>query len=275
MRALAVLPFVCLAGWMPAVSQTPAPLPDIRQLMSEVQAHQKQLDAVRENYTFTAQETTEDLDGSGRVTKTETEEKNDFFVNGHLVERTVKKNGKPLDGHDLDKENEHVTKLVEKAQKTPRDQPLEGQSISVSRLLEIMEVRNERRVNYHGRPAIVFDFVGRKDAKTHGLVEDASKKLAGTIWVDEAGRQVAHMDVSFVDNFHVAGGVLANIQKGSNFHFEQSLVNGELWLPTSAEATMQARVLLLKGVRQHFVEHDSDFKRFRVETQAKDTPAAK
>ncbi|MDR3741458.1 MAG: hypothetical protein P4L40_20770 [Terracidiphilus sp.] len=244
--------------------------------MLEVQAHQHQLDALRENYTYAAYETVEDLDGNGHVNKAETTEKEDFFVNGHLIERIVKKGGKPLAGHDLDKETERVTKLVEKAEKTPRDQPLEGQTVSVGRLLEIMDVRNARRVDLHGRATIVFDFVGRKSAKTHGMVEDASKKLQGTIWIDEAGKQVAHMDVNFVDNFHVAGGLFANIQKGSNFRFDQSLVNGELWLPTAAEATVQARVLLLKNVRQHFVEHDADYKRFRVETQSKDTkPAAK
>lgn len=270
--ALALL--VCVAGGAAGRLYAQTPLPDIRQLMVEVQAHQRQLDSLRENYTFTAYEAIEDLDSNGHVVKTETSEKEDFFVHGHLIERIVKKDGKPLVGRDMDKETERVTKLVEKAEKTPRDQPLEGQTISVTRLLEIMDVRNERRVDYHGRPTIVFDFVGRKNAKTHGIVEDASKKLQGTIWIDEAGRQVAHLDVNFVDNFHVAGGLFANIQKGSNFRFEQTLVNGELWLPTAAEATVQARVLLVRNMRQHFVEHDADYKRFRVETQSKDAKTA-
>jgi hypothetical protein len=286
------------------------PLPDIRQLMQEVQNHQRQLDKVRESYTYTSMQTTQDIDANGQVKKTETQENEDFFVNGHVIERTVKKDGQPLSDHDQQKETERVTKLVEKAEKTPAGQPLEGPSISVSRVLEIMDVRNERRVNFRGRPAIVFDFVGRKDAKTHGLAEDASKKLQGTIWIDEADRQVAHLEVSFVDNFHVVGGLFANIQKGSNFHFDQELVNhpndegpspgtpvnhpgdsgsasdpppgaegnGELWLPTGGEGTMQARVLLVKNLRQHFIERDYDYKRFRVETQqAKDAqlPATK
>jgi len=260
--------------------------------MQEVQDHQRQLDKVRESYTYTSMQTTQDIDANGQVKKTETEEHEDFFVNGHVIERTVKKDGQPLSDHDQQKETERVTKLVEKAEKTPAGQPLEGPSISVSRVLEIMDVRNERRVNFRGRPAIVFDFVGRKDAKTHGLAEDASKKLQGTIWIDEADRQVAHLEVSFIDNFHVVGGLLANIQKGSNFHFDQERVthpsdedlspgargNGELWLPTGGEGTMQARVLLVKHLRQHFIERDYDYKRFRVETQqAKDAqvPAAK
>jgi hypothetical protein len=244
-----------------------APLPDIRQLMQDVQSHQRQLDKVRESYTYTSLQTTQDIDANGQVKKTETEENQDFFVNGHIIERTVKKDGQPLSDHDQQKETERITKQVEKAEKTPPGQPLEGPTIGVTRVLEIMDVRNERRVNFRGRPAIVVDFVGRKDAKTHGLAEDASKKLQGTIWVDEADHQVAHLEVSFIDNFHVIGGLFANIQKGSNFHFDQELVNGELWLPTGGEGTMQARVLLLKNLRQHFIERDYDYKRFKVETQ--------
>jgi hypothetical protein len=243
------------------------PLPSIPQLMREVVDHQRQLEKVRENYTYSATVTTQEIGSDGQVKKTETEELEEFFVNGHSVGRTVKKKGQALSGHDLDKETERVTRLVEKAEKTPTDQPLEGQEISVSRLLEIMDVRNERRENYRGRPAIVFDFVGRKNAQTHGLAEDASKDLQGTLWVDEVDRQIAHLDAVFNDNFHVGGGVVANVQKGSNFHFDQALVNGEVWLPTGAEGSVQARVFLVKSYRQHFAERDYDYKRFRVEAE--------
>ena len=262
---------ILFAPHVSAQAPTNTPLPDIRQLMQEVMQHQKQLEKVRESYTYSSTQTIQDVDGNGRVTKTETTENEDFFVNGHAIERTVKKNGQPLNEHDQQKETERVTKLVEKAEKTPSDQPLEGPSIRISRILEIMDIANTRREMYRGRPAIVFDFVGRKDAKTHGLAEDASKKLKGTMWVDEADREVAHADVSFVDNFHVAGGLLANVQKGSNFHFDQAPVEGQFWLPTGGEGTLQARVLLLKNMREHFTERDYDYKRFKVETQeAKD-----
>ena len=251
-----------------ASAQPPtAPLPDIRQLIQQVQDHQKQLEKVRENYTYTSLETTQDLDSNGQVSKTETEEAEHFFVNGHMLARTIKKNNQPLSDHDQQKETERITKLVEKAQNTPPDQPLESQSVSVSRVLEIMDVRNPRRQLYNGRPAILFDFIGRRDAKTHGIAEDASKKLQGTLWIDEADRQVAHMEVQFNDNFHVAGGLVASIQKGSSFRFDQAPINGELWLPTGAEANVQARILLLKAVRQHFTEHSYGYKRFSVETQ--------
>ena len=143
-----------------------------------------------------------------------------------------------------------------------------------------MDVSNERRELYRNEPTIVFDFVGRRDAKTHGYAEDASKKLQGTIWIDEADRQVAHLEVRFDDNFRVVGGILATVQKGSSFRFDQSKVNGEIWLPTGGEGTVQARLLMFKNLREHFHERDYDYKRFKVEAQqepsgAKTAPAKK
>jgi hypothetical protein len=262
-----------LAGLLaaPLCAQQPAsvPLPEIRKLLEQVREHQRQLDKVRENYTYTSAQTLQDIDSNGQVKKTETSEYEVFFVNSHAVSRMVKKDGRPLDDHEQAKEADRVTKEAEKADKTPPDQQVQGQQqVSITQTLELMDVRNPRREMYKGRPAIVFDFVGRKDAKTHGVIEDASKKLEGTLWVDEADRQVAHLDVRFIDNFRVAGGLVATIQKGSNFHFDQSPVNGELWLPTGAEATVEARILLVKGLRQHFIERDYDFKRFHVDAQA-------
>lgn len=248
-------------------AQSSAPLPDPRQLMRDVVAHQKQLEKVREDYTFSSQITVQDVDADGKVTKTELSENENFFVNGHAIDRLVKKNGKPLSDHDQQKETERVTKQVQKAEKTPSDQPLEGQSISISRVLEIMDVGAPRRVSFRNRSTIVFDFAGRKDAKTHGLAEEASKKLKGTIWIDETDREVAHLEVTFYDNFHVAGGLLANIQKGSSFRFDQAPVDGALWLPTGGEGNVQARIVLVKTMRQRFTERNYDYKRFQVDAQ--------
>jgi hypothetical protein len=254
---------------LPAQTQPAAtvPLPEIPQLMKEVQEHQKQLDKVRENYAYTSMLTIQEIDANGQVKKTETKELEVFFVHSRRINRLVKKDGKPLDDQEQQKETERVTKLVEKAEKTPPDQPLEGHAISISRLLEIMDVRNERRELYRGRPAIVFDFVGRKNAETRGMAEDSSKKIQGTIWVDEADRQAVHLDVVFIDNFHIAGGLVASILKGTNFHYDQAKVNGEIWLPSGAESNLQARVMLVKGFRQHFTERDYDYKRFHVEAE--------
>jgi len=278
-RALRVTGAVVLSGSMLAAGQGPnpadpgaAPIPGIRQLMMDVVAHQKALEKVRENYTYRSSFVDQEIDSSGQVKKTESEEREVFYVNTHRIERTVKKNGNPLNDHEQKKEQERVNKLVEKAQNTAPGEPIDDrETVSITKLLDIMDAHNPRREMYRGRPTILFDFSGRRDAKTHGVAEDASKKIAGTLWVDERDRQVAHMEAHFTDNFHVGGGLVANVQKGSSFYFDQAPVNGEIWFPTGAEGHVEARVLLVKGIREHFVERDSDYQRFTVEAETSKT----
>jgi hypothetical protein len=242
-----------------------APLPDIPALMLQVQAHQRQLDKVREDYTYHDFEQIDDLDSNGQVKKTETEEYEVFFVNSHHIQRLVKKNGKNLSADEQKKEQDRVTKEVEKATKVEPGKSVEGGGISISRILAIMKVSNPRRVSLNGRQTIAFDFVGDPHAQTHGIIEDASKKMAGTLWVDEKDIQVARLVVHFDDNFHVGGGLVASVQKGSSLVFEQALVNNELWLPTSAEVHLSAREFVFKSYRQTMRFKDSNYQRFHAD----------
>lgn len=252
----------------PHLAAQPATLntPDLQVVLQQVQDHQKQVEALRENYTYDCLQTVQELDAGGQVKKTETEQREEFFVNGHLIGRVVKRNGQALAGADLEKENQRVAALVAKAEITPPDQRLDGPSITVSRVLELMDLRNPRRESFRGRPTIVFDFAGRRKVKTHGMMEDASKKLRGTVWIDQADLQVAHLEVTVADNFHLAGGLLASVEKGSSFRFDQAPVDGGLWLPTGSEANMQARILVLKNLRERRIQRDYDFQRFSVQT---------
>jgi hypothetical protein len=66
----------------------------------------------------------------------------------------------------------------------------------------------------------------------------------------------------------LAGGLLANLQKGTSFVLEQAFVNNEVWLPTYAEAHVGARVLMLKGFKVDEVTRYSDYQRFNVQSLA-------
>ena len=60
--------FLPLLPAPPSQAQRPAtpPLPEMHQLMREVMDHQKQLDKVRESYTYSSLQTTQDIDGTAR-----------------------------------------------------------------------------------------------------------------------------------------------------------------------------------------------------------------
>jgi hypothetical protein len=86
--------------------------------------------------------------------------------------------------------------------------------------------------------------------------------------VDEQAHDVVRLEAYFVGNFKFAGGLLANLQKGTSFVFEQAYVNDEVWLPTYMEAHVGVRVFMVKGFNVNAVTRYSDYKRFNVETLA-------
>ena len=264
MKFLLPLAILALTAGSASGQASQSPIPDVPTLMKQVEDHQKKLDQVRENYTYREIVVTHELDKNGNIKKNESEENDVFFVNGHEIQRKVKKDGKDLNADEQKKEQEHVVKDVEKASKTPPGQSLDKNEVSVSRLLSIMKVSNPRREQMDGRSVLAFDFVGDPHAKTHGMAEDASKKLSGTIWVDENDREVRHMVARFDDNFHLGFG-LFSIGKGSTFAFDQKLVNNELWLPTAAQIHIVAHAIGIIGWRGDIAVTDKDYQKFHAD----------
>jgi hypothetical protein len=250
-------------------AQTSTPIPDPATLLREVREHQRLLDKTRENYTWREDVVVRMLDKEGNVKKTQSEEDYIFFVNTHEITRQVGKDGKPLTPDEQKKEDDHVAKAVDKAEKTPPGESVDKNTVSVTQVLGMMKTSNPRRETMDGRSAIAFDFVGDPHAQTHGVAENASKKISGTVWVDEQGREVRRLIARFDDNFHLGFG-LFSVGKGSNFTFDQKLVNGELWLPVSAEAHIVAHAIGVLSYRADVNVTDTNYQRFHA--QAVQTP---
>jgi hypothetical protein len=258
--------FVALSG--PAVEK---PLPDIPTLFRDVEAHQKELEKIRKNYMFRVVEQEDELDSDSHVKHSKTEEHEVFYVGRHHVSRLLRKDGVDLTPSEQKKEQERVDKEIQadKRKEAKRQQKEdEGKhsenEITVETFLRISRFENPRRVSFKDRPAIAFDFSGNPDAKTHGMAENALKKISGTVWIDEESRQLVRMEAKLDEPFKIGGGLLASVQKGSSFVFEQAFVNDEIWLPTYAEANVVGRMLLVKGIREHSISRFSDYRKFRV-----------
>jgi hypothetical protein len=257
---------VLLACVAPAAfgASEPAALPDAATMLREVEAHQKQLDKVREDYTFRSVQTTRQLDSSGNTKKVETEEHEVFFVNREQVQKLVRKDGKDLTPDQARKEQDRVNKEVLKISKPGYSNP-DKDEITVSRLLQIVAFSRPRRVQLNGRDTIAFDFAGDPHAKTHGRGEDALKKVSGTIWIDEADREVARMSATLDENYHVGFGLLASVAKGSNVVFDQALIRNEAWLPTAVALHLQARAFLVAGFRAEIDIRFDQYKKFQTD----------
>ncbi len=256
-------------------------LPDLKALFKEIDENQKVADKIRENYAGTRVEEETDFEKDGKLKKTEVNEYTFFYLNGDEVSTLVKKDGKPLSDEEQKKENEKTQKEIENIQKRQAKKEAkdgkakeEGQEkkdkddddVGIETFLRTCQFVNPRRERFRGQDVLVFDFEPNPEYKPRNLVEKIVHELAGVIWIDEHAHEVARLEAYFVGDFRVAGGLLANLQKGTSFVFEQSYFNNEVWLPTYEEAHVGVRVLLMKGFNVNATTRYSDYKRFNVQT---------
>jgi hypothetical protein len=254
-------------------------LPDLKQLFDQLDANQKQIDKIKENYAGTRVEEETEYDKTGKVTKNEVNEYTFFYLNGDEVSTLVKKDGKPLSEDEQKKEDERTRKQIADIQKDQKKKEekdakakeegkpeKDSDEPGIELFLRTSQFVNPRRERFRGEDVLVFDFEPNPEYKPKSLVEKLVKDLAGVIWVDEKANDVARLEAYFVGDFHLAGGLLANIQSGTSFIFEQAYLNNEVWLPTYEEAHLGVRVLMVKGFKVNAVTRYSDYKRFNVDT---------
>jgi hypothetical protein len=254
-------------------------LPDLKALFKEIDENQKAIDKLKENYAGTRSEEESEYDKTGKISKRELHEYTFFYWKGHEVSTLVKKDGKPLSEEDQKKENEKVQKEIQDIEK--RDAKKEAKEekakdggkekkddddVGIETFLRACQFVNPRRERFRGQDVLVFDFEPNPEFKPHKLVEKVVHELAGVVWIDEKAHDVARLEAYFVGDFRFGGGVIANLQKGTSFVFEQAYINNEVWLPTYEEAHVGVRVLLVKAFKVNEVTRYSDYKRFNVES---------
>ena len=245
-------------------------LPDLKTLFKEIDDNQKAIDKIKENYTGTRAEEETEYDKTGKVIKREAKEYTFFYLDGDEISTLISKDGKPLGEEEQKKENEKTQKEIrEHEKKDAKDKEKakkEDDDPGIELFLRACQFVNPRRERFRGQDVLVFDFEPNPEFKPHKLAEKLVQKLAGVVWIDEKSHDVARLEAYFVGDFKLAAGMLANLQKGTSFVFEQAFTNNEVWLPTYAEVHVGVRVLLVKGFKVNAVIRYSDYKRFNVES---------
>lgn len=256
-------------------------LPDLKALFKEIDENQKAIDRIKENYAGTRTEEETEFESNGRVKKRELTEYNFFYLDGDEVSTLVKKDGKPLGEAEQKKEEEKAQKQIADLQKRQtkkeakeqraeeQGKPKDSDDPGIEVFLRACQFVNPRRERFRGQEVLVFDFEPNPEFKAHTLAEKVVQKLAGVIWVDEKAHDVARLEAYFVGDMRFAGGIVANLQKGTSFVMEQAYINDEVWLPTYFEVHVGVRVLMLKGFRMNQVTRYSDYKKFNVDTLSK------
>jgi len=269
-----VLCAACCVAQSPSVpNPTPEkPLPDIPTLMRQVEANQRQSEALKQDYIYNESNTFNERDSHNAIKKTESRDFEVFWLNGVPVSRTLKKNGKPLTPEEKKKEDERLDEVLKRAKERREKADAQGKEtdprghdeITLARILELGAFSNPRRELVNDRPTIAVDFQGDSKAKTRNAAETAFKELAGTVWVDEQDSTVEHLEGHFDHDFKVAGGLAISVKQGTWFNASFVKINDEVWLPATLEGDGHARYLLFFSLNGHFKGVTSNYRKFKA-----------
>jgi hypothetical protein len=243
----------------------------------EVSKNQKAIEALMKEYTCHLASEEDKVDGKGQVTSKTVKEFEVFYVAGDEVRRQVAKDGKALSADEKKKEAERFNKEFEKLQKRaaelaadPKKQKKEEekQDAQLSDFLRTLRFTNARRERFRGQEVIAVDFGPNPEYKPKKAIEGIIQKLAGVVWIDEKAKDVARLEAHFGDSAKVGLGILGAVEKGSNFVFEQSRINDEVWLPSYAEVHVAGRFLVVK-LKANEIDRYTDYKKFHAESTIK------
>lgn len=244
---------ICLLPWLMTLAAAgragaaspEAPLPNPSELLQRALANEKKLDAQRERYECRVTDEAVETDSKGNVKKTTTEVKEQFFVNGIAVERTLSKNGKDLTADETRKEDQRVMKrAVKYSDKANAQKEADKQNKQIEDFLAAMQLANGHRERMNGRSVLFYDIVPNPKFQARNLNQRFAQVMQGKISLDEETGEMIDLNIKSVQDLKIGGGVLANLHKGFWVHIHNQPQPDGVWLTDLAEGSGDARAAL-------------------------------
>jgi hypothetical protein len=226
-------------------AQTNAPLPNASELMQRAIANESKMAAQQERYECRVDDDTVEMDSKGNVKKTETETKEQFYVNGVEVDRTLAKNGKDLSADETKKEDDKVMKkTVKYSDPATAKKETDKQNQQMLEIMQAMQLTDGHREQAEGRSVLFYDIVPNPKFKAKGLNQRFAQVMQGKISIDEATGEPVDVNIKSTQDLKIAGGVVASLHKGFWLHGHDHAEPDGVWLTDLAEGSGDARAAL-------------------------------
>jgi hypothetical protein len=236
---------VCVAGAQSASARQDAPLPNATELLGRALANEKKLAAEQERYECRVADEAIETDSKGKVKKTETEVKDQFYVNGIDIERTLSKNGKDLTPEQAKKEDERVMKqTVKYSNQATAKKETDKNNQQMQDIMEAMMLADGRRQQVNGRSQLFYDIVPNPNFQARNMNQRFAEVMQGKISIDEQTGELIDLNIKSVKDLKIGGGLLANLHKGFWLHIHDQPQPDGVWLTDLAEGSGDARAAL-------------------------------
>ena len=236
-----------------------SPLPNGSELLQRAIANEAKMAAEQERYECRVKDETTELDGKGNVKKTETEVKEQFYVNGIEVDRTLAKDGRDLNAEQTKKEDDRVMKkTVKYSDQATAKKETDKQTKQMQEMLAAMILTNGRREQVEGRSVLFYDIVPNPKFHAKNINERFAQVMQGKISLDEETGEPVDINLKSTQDLKIAGGMLANLHKGFWIHVHDHMQPDGVWLTDLAEGSGDARAALFLHPYFRFKETTGD-----------------
>jgi hypothetical protein len=238
---------LCLSALAVLSAQIPAnaPLPNANELLQRAIANQQKLADQRERYSCRVTDQVTETDKNGKVKKTTTTVKEQFFVNGIPIERTLSKNGKDLTPDEVKKQDDRVMKeAVKYSNQATAKKQTDKQVQQIQDFLSAMMLANGRRHIENGRSILEYSIVPNPKFQAKNLNQRIATVMQGTIALEEQTGTPIDLNIKSVADLKIGGGLVANVHKGLWIHVHNHPEPDGVWITDSVEGSGDARAAL-------------------------------
>ena len=245
-----------------------APLPNPEQLKERAIASTKEMERNLERYECVVNSQLDELNADGGVKKHKSEQREQFFVNGQMIEHTLARDGVELTGSNAKKEQERVDKQVKKYSDPKKVEKAEAEDERQAEMfIRAQRFQDGRREVRDGRSTVVYDLSGDPAFHPKSIEERVAQAAAGRIWVDEQSGVPIEFQIHLDHDVKIGGGLLANLHKGFSIHTVQQRQPDGVWLTKVVEGRGDARAALFLHPRFQFKEVTQKCHLFNVESR--------
>jgi hypothetical protein len=232
--------------------------PDTEALVSRVAAHQKQVEALLTQYTFTDKTTLYTLDKTGSVRSQHTDT---YYITPTPYEvftLHISHDGKSISQEHLERQEKDIERKLanyeRKAQKNPGARPKDA--LLFADIILKSQFNPLRWEDVGGTAMMVYSFAPKVQPTRHGSSDEKiAGDMKGTMWINPEAAEIVRMEFTSVSSLGLS--LLVNVKSFQGF-VEQRKVGGEVWLPSHQDFVAQGREIV-KGFRIRQVSEFTDY----------------
>ena len=235
-------------------AQSAPPLPDEASFFAETQQNLTRSNQIQYRYAYKERRTEIHMNPFGRMGTGEV----------RLYEVTPGPSDRVYFRQLLERAGKPVTDSTPERQER---RPTTGRSLAD--VVATLKFSLARREMVNGRSTILVNFEPRPGADPQTRQGSIAKVLKGTIWVDEATREVVRAEATAIDSVSFGAGFVARLNEGATVSLTRERVDDGVWLPTSIRMKGNGRALLLRRMN---IDYSIEWFDYRIPNTRKPPP---